>query len=250
MADYYTEASFIIPCSAEQATTAVQVMGHLRDEESELVELAINKSDTDEFTPEETIIRHCFFSHPDQDASYSVKELDWSFSLETHSDGLWVYTDETINTEQAAIFTQAVLRAFDLPSLVEIEAAHTCSKQRTDAFGGHACVVTKDFIRWDGLYEFLEAESKAHSGQEKYFLCHITEVNGEYEYTSHFLMKCTGNEDPEKRLDSIFVGYRDQGDKEGDDFVWYPDGLAAKDPCMTEIPPLEFKIMQRHLGVL
>ncbi|MEE8058384.1 MAG: hypothetical protein V3T17_11200 [Pseudomonadales bacterium] len=250
MADYYTEASFIIPCSEEQAATAINALDHINGELSECAELAILKADSEELSHEENIIRHCFFNHPEQDESNSVKELDWYFNVETCDEGLWVYTNESINTEQAAIFTQSVLTGFELSSLVEIKAAHTCSKQRTDAFGGHACVVSKDHIRWDGLYEFLEAERKAHAECERYYVCRITEVNGEYEHGSRFLMKCVGNDDPEKRLDDIFVGYRGEGVKEDEDFVRYPDGIAAKNPCMSEITPYEFKVMQPHLSVL
>lgn len=250
MANYYTEASFIIPCSQEQAAIAIDALEHINGEFTEVAEAAIFKTDGMELTPEEKLIRHCFFNHPEQDKDNSNKELDWYFNIQWCNEGLWVYTVESINTEHAAIFTQAVLFSFNLPSIVQIQAAHTCSKQRTDAFGGHACIVTKDHIRWHVLYDFLEAERKAHSDNVRYFMCDITEVNGEYEYTSHFLMKCSGQDDPEQRLDEIFVSYRGDGDKESDSFVWYDCGTAAKNPNMSEITPYEFKVMQAHLSVL
>lgn len=248
MANYYTEASFIIPCSAVQAEEAMEAFQHIDGECSDFAKQIIAKNNDDIFEPEDLIIRECFQHHPDrEDDGYS---LGWDFSVEAVSDGLWIHTDESINTEHAAIFTQAVLRAFDLPCLVEILAAHTCSKQRTDAFGGHACVVTKDNIRWADFHDFMEAERKSHTGNERYFMCDITEVNGEYEYTSQFLMKCSGQDDPEHRLDEIFVSYRGDGDKESDSFVWYDCGTAAKNPNMNEITPYEFKVMQAHLSVL
>ncbi len=250
MADFYTLASFIIPCSEEQAATAVNALELINGEVTEFAEAAILKTDGEVLTPEEKIIHHCFFNHPDQDKDNSIKNLNWSFNTGFCSEGLWVYTDESIDTEQAAIFTQAVLLSFNLPSIVEIQAAHTCSKQRTDAFGGHACIVTKDHIRWNELYSFLEAERKAHRDNERYFVCEITEVNGEYEYTSHFLLKCSGDDDPDQRLNEIFVSYRGDGSKEGDSFVWFDSGTAAKNPCMSEITPYEFKVMQTHLSVL
>ena len=62
-------------------------------------------------------------------------------------------------------------------------------------------------------------------------------------------MACSAEDDPEKRLDVIFVNCRGNGDKESDDFVWYCDGTAAKNPCMTEITPHEFQVMQSYLSV-
>lgn len=143
-----------------------------------------------------------------------------------------------------------MLLAFDLLSLIEIKAAHTCSKPRTDGFGGHACIVTKEAIRWSSLHDFLNAESAAHEKSERYFMCDLIEINGEYEYASHFLMKCAKDDDPDQRLDNIFINYRGKSDKESDDFVWYESGTAAKNPSMTEITPYEFNLMQSHLSVL
>lgn len=250
MANYYTEASFVIPCTADQAAIAINSLDHITDQFTDYADLAVFKADSEKLSPEELFIRHCFFNHPEQEPDNSIKNLSWEFAVEPTGEGLWVHADESINTEHAALFTQAVLKAFDLHSLVVIEAAHTCSKARTDAFGGHACVVSKDFIRWDGLADFVNAEIKAHESGERFYMCEITEVNGEYEYPCRFLMKCSVEDDPEERLNDIFVNYRGEGDKESDDFVWYCDGTAAKNPCMNEITPYEFKVMQSHLSVL
>ena len=85
---------------------------------------------------------------------------------------------------------------------------------------------------------------------ERYFMCEITEINGEYEYPSKFLMKCEADQDPDSKLDKIFVTYRGEGDKESDDFVWYDDGTAAKDPEYNEINLLEFNVMKEYLTIL
>lgn len=250
MADYFTQASFIIPCASDQAETAIEALQHIDDQFDEYAGVAISKSDEDLLRAEEKILRHCFINHPEQNDNSPNYDLCWSFNVKTCEGGLWVYADENINTEEAAIFTQAVLVAFDLPSLVEIQASHTCSKSRVNAFVGHACVVSKDFIRWDNSYSFLDSERKAHTSSERYFVCDITEVNGEFEYSSHFLMKCSGEDDPEQRLDEIFVNYRGDGDKESDSFVWYDSGTAAKNPQMAEITPYEFNVMKAHLSAL
>ncbi|EYU13427.1 hypothetical protein [Photorhabdus aegyptia] len=234
MADYYTEASFIVPCSEEQASVAIEALTHIDGECTEFARTVISEHKDEAFAPKESIIRHCFQNHPDRNNdSFS---LEWDFTLENYPDGLWIHAGESINTEHAAIFTQAVLIAFDLPYLVEIQAAHTSNKQRTDAFGGHACVVSKDHIRWNDLCDFLEAERKAHEEREQYFVCNIKNIkNGKYEYGHCFLMKCSGSDDPEKRLDEIFVNYLGESNKKGE--------------SLSEITPLEFKVMQTHLSV-
>lgn len=250
MADYYTLASFVIPCSQEQAQKSIEALQHIDGETTDYADLAIWKADSEPLEPEEIIIRHCFIRHPDQSKDLSEKELHFDFSVEPCIEGLWVKSDESINTEVAAIFTQAVLMAFDLPHRVDIQAAHTCSKMRTDAFGGHAAVVTKDSIRFDGLHRFLEAESQAHDKQERYFFCKITEQAGEPEFEIQFLMTCTSDQQPEQRLDDIFVNFRGEGEKDGDNFVWFESNTAAKNPRLKEITPLEFSVMKEHLSVL
>src|SRR5690554_6152355 len=229
MADYYTNASFIIPCTEVQAEEALEALKHIRGELSQFAKEVIEKPSDQLSTAKEKIILSCFQEHPDQDPEYDLEDLEWNFNAEKGGTGIWIYENESINTEHAAIFTQAVLNAFDLPHLVGIEAAHTCSKPRLDGFGGHACVVTKDDIRWSDFQEFLTAEHEAHQNNEAYFYCTITEINGENEYRKDFLLRCSNSSSAEERLDEIFVSFRGPGEKEGDNFVWYPDGLAAKD---------------------
>ncbi len=248
MADYYTEASFVIPCSKEEAETAAEAVQYIDEKYTDFVKQIISKKKDDIFNPMDLIIWECFHNHPDREDDGD--SLEWVFSVEIVSDGLRVYADDSINTEHAAVFTQAVLNAFNIPYLVEISAAHTCSEQLSDAFGGHACIVTKDYIRWSDFHDFMEAERKAHKDRERYFMCDLTEFNGEYEYTSHFLMKCLGKDDPEQRLNEIFVNYRGDGNKERDGTVWYSCGTGAKNPNLSEITPYEFKVMQAYLSVL
>lgn len=249
MANYFIKASFIIPCNADQSAIAIKSLEHIRDQATDYANTNLSKSGSEDLSPEERITHHCFFNHPEQESNDAMGGLDWKFAVEPAEEGLWVYADNSINTEHAAIFTQAVLKAFDIPSLVVIEAAHTCDQDKVDGFGGHACVVSKDFIRWGGLADFINTETKAHEGGERFYMCEITEVNGEYEYPRIFLMKCSAEDDPEDRLDDVFANHRGGGEQEGADFIWYSDGTSAKDPCMKEITPYEFKVMESHLSV-
>lgn len=84
---------------------------------------------------------------------------------------------------------------------------------------------------------------------ERYFFCEITEVNGEHEYRSVFLMKCldSGSQDPDVLFDNIFTTFRGEGDREHDCLIMYPDGTAAKDPEMVEISLEDFQVMQKYI---
>lgn len=235
MTDYYTKASFVIPCSKEQAKTAIKALQHIDGDLTDFAIEMISKSNDDIFEPEDKIIRLCSKNHPD-----SVDQsgfLSWDFSSVPCKGGILVCHNESINTEHAAIFTQAVLSAFNLPHLVKILAAHTCSKPREDAFGGHACVVTKDYIHWNRAEDFLAAERKAHNKLEHYYACGITDPSSKNGIISHFLIKCTGQDDPKRHIKNIFQNYPD-------------DGLALKKTSVRRITPYEFKVMQAHLTVL
>jgi len=250
MSNFYNFASFIIPCSADQALIAMEALSCINGDLNEFAEATLKRVDGENFTDKEKLIRHCFFAHPDQEGTASITAYTWDFNIEACSEGLWISPEEPINTGHAAIFTQAVLLVFDLDSLVVIQASNDCSAHRTDAYGGHSIVVTKDYIRRHDSVPFIESEQEAHRNKERYFICDITELNGQYEYTSHFLMKCASEIDPQLKVNEIFMNYRGDGDMEDEFNVVFSDGLGAKDPNFNEISALEFKSMQAYIPVL
>jgi hypothetical protein len=135
---FKTLVYFVIPCSTEQANIAINALKSVSGELSGHTQSIISQTNTEEGCTKEKIIRHCFFNHPDQPEPESTNELEWDFNVEVCNEGLWIYTDESINTEQAAVFTQAVLLAFNLPSLIEIKAAHpACSHYRARGWHQH-----------------------------------------------------------------------------------------------------------------
>jgi hypothetical protein len=80
-----------------------------------------------------------------------AKNDDWNhwvmFSIGRMDDGLWIYSDENGDPVQAAEFIRAVLEFIDSPLLfVTFEWANTCSKPRTDGFGGGAAIVSMSEI--------------------------------------------------------------------------------------------------------
>lgn len=87
---------------------------------------------------------------------------------------------------------------------------------------------------------------------EKCYFCTITEINGEAEYTSSFLMK---TDDIEKDLQAVFKEYRGEGEydnyngKVDEGFVWFGE-LAAKDPNYREVPEEDFNVLKKYLVIL
>lgn len=98
----------------------------------------------------------------------------------------------------------------------------------------------------------MQTQSKsldlAGGRNKRYFFCSITEVNGEHEYPSNFLMAAGHGECPEVKFQNIFLNYAGKGDREDDNFVWYDSGLAAKDPEKIEITQAEYEVMDRYIS--
>lgn len=57
---------------------------------------------------------------------------------------VWIYTEESFSPETLAVLIQAFFRKFDLNKAWGFEYSFTCSKMRTDSWGGGACFVTQD----------------------------------------------------------------------------------------------------------
>ncbi|MEG3764926.1 hypothetical protein [Alteromonas sp. 14N.309.X.WAT.G.H12] len=84
----------------------------------------------------------------------------------------------------------------------------------------------------------------------RYFVGRFTEINGEMHYPTVFLMIVPPEEDANDKLHSVFSTCRGENVKASADFVTFFDGLAAKEPNITEISKPDFDIMQKHLAVL
>jgi len=87
---------------------------------------------------------------------------------------------------------------------------------------------------------------------EKCYFCTITEINGEAEYTSSFLMK---TDDIEKDLQEVFKNYCGDGEydsyngEEDTSFIWFRD-LAATDSDYREVPEEDFNVLKKYLIIL
>lgn len=254
MADYYTQASFIIPCAKSKAVNALHALNYLEEAPSAYIDSVLKKSDSEMQQNGfiDKIIQFCIMNHPDQTNAINkpLTDFDWNFNAELSSEGLWIYGEESINTEHAAIFTQAVLKTFDLPILVCISAAHSCSRNRLDGFGGHGVAVTKEFIHWYSLDDLLEAESHAIQNSERFFICKLTEVNQGRETESQFLIQGRHGLDTNEFVEHRLSQRYGQGLKSPDKLIWFPGPRAFRRPQITEITPNDYRVMNQYLECL
>jgi len=259
MADYYSEAAFIIPLKSDLADMALRALAIFDGEipEQFLSKCALDEERISELPPFEQLVTRLIKMHPDYVGTVALKgnalhELVWSFRTEKQDDGLLLTHEDTFNADHAAAFTEAILKTFDLDLVVTFEVAHLASKPLLDAYGGLGVAVTKDGARYAGTYDFTIAEQDAVANKERYYQGNLVEVNGEYEYGSEFLFVCRDGEDPDKKFDDIMIDFRGDGEftDENHYYVQTSDGLAIKKGGFQRIPPAEFKVLKKYLAVL
>jgi hypothetical protein len=251
MGNYYTEGSFLIPCRVDQSQSALfairQIDGCLTDYAKDI----LSREEGSNFSIEASILRDCFFNHPEYDPKYPYEELTWGFQSQVHPQGIHVFTDENLNAEEASVFTQSILKTFRSTALVEIQTAFTADKPYIDGFGGSCCAVSKDSIRWHGLYDFLNFERMAHCNKESYFLFEVNETYGCYKYPSHLLITSSSGTDVSVTVDEFVKNYKGSGkfDDDIEDF-WFDGLITTALDNLKEITPSEFGVMKNYLKVI
>jgi len=155
MADFYSQASFVIPLNAEQLTFANKViecaLGQINDDIYDFNEdydpLVVKSVSEDVYTMAKALVL--------QTDDYEKGCVCLGFLTQAVYDGLWITGEENINDELAANFTQMLLQYFDLDICVCFGVAYTCSKPRLDAFGGDAVFVTKKEVEYISSTQWL-----------------------------------------------------------------------------------------------
>lgn len=95
----------------------------------------------------------------DSDADYMEETLDINYVL--NKDYLWFYSMGYPNLELIVNIIQAVMRVHDSKCAVGFEWSYTCSKPRTDGFGGGAVFITKDSQDWLSTQGWLASKRDA-----------------------------------------------------------------------------------------
>lgn len=153
MANYYTEACFILPLSKTQKTFALSVIECATDQAIDFTDKSkveqAKQYDTDVFTLAKQLVTAF---------DYTPGEVCLEFVAHKDEDGIQISHDEHINTEAAAMFCHLMLKHFNLNEHVVIEAAHTCSATRVNGYGGHAAFITKVGIKWFSTHEWISQQ--------------------------------------------------------------------------------------------
>jgi hypothetical protein len=137
MADYYEKASFQIRLSEAEKERVKDLISHLNEWECDFWSpgAALEEAKLEPLRP---VLEYLVNSGVDLSNTYELDE-----------DGIWVVHDERFDIEEAALFTQCILKLLDKDDVVSFEWSCDCSKPRLDAFGGGCAWVTKD--AWDSM---------------------------------------------------------------------------------------------------
>jgi len=63
--------------------------------------------------------------------------------VELTEDGVWLHSDESADTEHAAVIAEALVDGLEIDEPFIMSWAYTCSRPIVDQFGGGACVVRR-----------------------------------------------------------------------------------------------------------
>ncbi|NTZ41095.1 hypothetical protein EXW94_26210 [Enterobacter sp. JMULE2] len=195
MANNYTSASFLIPCSAEQAEIAQEAIAFIVEASPEEGNALLNKS-PDTMTVLEKLITRIVLEHPEvdsQDPTFTQPDcpennLCMELGTEVCNDGLNVFHEQSIDVDVAIAVTTAVLAVFERPEMVVISAAFTCDKPRINEFGGVDVVVTAQGHDYLNRYRYLQTMQQAHLDEVKYALCNVMHYQNERSIPASYLL--------------------------------------------------------------
>ena len=163
MANNYSETSFMLPCTESQAKMAVWCLGLLDEPDNERV-LEIIEGDRDslEYMWERMVydMALCVWDGDDPVESFKEGFFNVGFCVRPEPKGIWIYSEESFNSDGADQFIQAVLNAFNLDILVTYSVADTCSRPRLDEFGGYAVAVSKNHVEHIGTWSWMQEQKK------------------------------------------------------------------------------------------
>lgn len=121
----------------------------------------VGESDDPESHPEysdyEKMVKQ-YVNHGDD----PVIEFDWNIE-QRRADGrflLYIFSEESGNIDQAAIFVQEFLLNFTPDKCFYISWAETCSRPRAGEFGGGAAFITAKKIQWMNIADWCDDKRK------------------------------------------------------------------------------------------
>lgn len=83
---------------------------------------------------------------------------NWNFDVDREGDAnIWIRSDSG-GIDEIIKLIQHLMRKFDMTEPVSFEWSHTCSKPRTDAYGGGAAYITATEVRTFNTSQWLRAQ--------------------------------------------------------------------------------------------
>lgn len=132
MADYYTELS-------------VEIFQKDVDFPLDDLYAILTAMDENDFNKLPEVYKNTFPENFDDDDYF---EGMLGIKVINNPDSLWLYSDGSPNIELIVNVVQAVMREHKSKCSVGFEWGYTCSKPRTDGFGGGAVFITMDSQDW------------------------------------------------------------------------------------------------------
>lgn len=124
MADYYTHFSFLVPFSLD---------GDKAQDERHVQRIVTELTETIEDANEN-----------DGNDTFTDDSMPYALTVEAHGTEVWITDDAgESGVEAAEAAVRWLLDQPGSPDVVSFEWANTCSKPRTDAYGGGAMVIAK-----------------------------------------------------------------------------------------------------------
>ena len=86
-------------------------------------------------------------------------DFEWNIEDRTKNSALlYIFSEESGNLENAALFIQQFLRKFRPDGYVSLTWAATCSKMRAGEFGGGAAFITAEKIEFMDSYSWVDKQ--------------------------------------------------------------------------------------------
>lgn len=168
MADYYTLYSFMVGSQNERDAQYLIQLASILQDISEIIEhTPIEDLGIDRVLLQSAIAQE--IAHEEQyrrlpaAINYVKPNFEYFYGLpyiQKEGNDIWIHNDEgSSGIDQAVELIQIWLRSADNPpDHVAFEWSNTCSKPRTDGFGGGAAFITKDEIKWINPAQWIQEQ--------------------------------------------------------------------------------------------
>ena len=76
------------------------------------------------------------------------------------NDFLWIYSEEYPNIDSLVSIIQSVMKHYNSKKYISFEYAFTCSKLRTDGFGGGAAFINSSEVKFFNTHNWVQEQIK------------------------------------------------------------------------------------------